>query len=168
MLKFIKSDVDNSYISFVSVNKRTGRVWGVRRNSPYDKMIAVLDKSLNDKVKLDTLYEVTMVRMSSKNGFIVTEINPKRFSATIETTYVPKAIYVVDIKFGNQIIRYNPFEGHIESMKDVDSLIEMLRGRTDIRNVDHVISDFREAANALNEKMRKDGFYFKTKKAKAS
>jgi hypothetical protein len=168
MLKFVKSEINDSYISFVSVDTITGRVKGVRKDSPYNKLIVVLDRSLQDKVIKNVLYEVTLIRMSSKNGYIAIEINPKKFKATIETTYVPKSIYNVDVKFGNKIIRYNPFEGVKNTVRDIESCVDVIKQRQDIANISYVVKDFIEAAKALDEKMKRDGFYYKTKKAKAS
>lgn len=158
-LKFVKSDVTGNYISFVSRNTKNGQIRGVRRDSEYPKKICVVDKSIAFEVMPDVLYDVVMVPMISGKGFVVISMEPSVFRATVETTYVPKAVYVVEVRFGNRKIRFDPLDGRSATVRDLGGCVEFLERRLDIMNRQQVIRDFKEAANLLLEHFHNDGFY---------
>ena len=157
-LKFVKSDKTGAYVSFVSQNPKTGRICGVRQDSEYPKKICVLDKKLMCDVLLNTLYDVTLIPMSQKNGYIAIEAAPVQFKATIETTYVPKAIYVVEVKFGNKTIRFDPMNSRKDTVRTIEGCKGILEKRVDIKNITYVVEDFVDAATDIIRKFRNDGF----------
>lgn len=160
-LKFVKSDKTGAYVSFVSQNTKTGRICGVRQDSEYPKKICVLDKEVARDVLLNVLYDATLIPMSEKNGYVVIEISPVQFQATIETTYVPKAVYAVEVKFGNKVIRFDPMRGVKDTCKTIAGCKSILEKRVDIMNVTQVVDDFVEAATNLLKRYESDGFYAK-------
>ena len=166
-LKFVKSEVKDAYISFVSINKKTGRVKGVRQDSKYEKKVCILDKVLSQYVIPNALYDATIVPMKSERGYVATQINLVKFNATVEVTYVPKAVYSIDVKFGNKDIRFNPLDGKKDSVKYFDECLEVIKQCVDIRNLDEVVDDFTKAATQLLRQYENDGYYV-AKKHKAS
>ena len=160
-LKFVKSDKTGAYVSFVSQNPKTGRMCGVRQDSEYPKKICVLDKNLVCDVLLNVLYDATLVPMAEKNGYVVIEVTPVQFKATIETTYVPKAIYAVEVKFGNKVVRFDPMNGKKDSVRTINGCKELLEKRVDIKDVNQVVEDFMCAATELVRRFKSDGFYAK-------
>ena len=147
-----------AYVSFVSQNPKTGRICGVRQDSEYPKKICILDKKLMCDVLLNVLYDSTLIPMAEKNGYVVIEVNPVQFKATIETTYVPKAVYVVEVKFGNKIIRFDPMDGRKDTIRTIDGCKSVLEKRVDIKDVTQVVEDFVDAATDIIRKFRNDGF----------
>lgn len=160
-LKFVKSEGTGAYISFVSQNVKTGRISGVRQDSEYPKKICIIDKKLACQVVPNILYDATLIPMKEKNGFIAIEITPVSFEAKMETTYVPKAIYQIEIIFGNKTILFNPLDGKKDSVRTVAGVREVLEKRMDIQNVQQVVSDFLVAAGALMRKFESDGVMLK-------
>lgn len=160
-LKFVKSEDTGAYIGFVSQNMKTGRIVGVRQDSEYPKKICIIDKKLSCQVVPNILYDVTLIPMKEKNGYIAIEITPVSFEATIETNYVPKAIYQVEIKFGNKTILFDPLDGKKESVRTVTGVREILEKRMDIQNIQQVVEDFMEAAGSLMKRYESDGIALK-------
>lgn len=159
-LKFIKSEQTGAYIGFVSQNPKTGRICGVRQDSEHPKKICVLDKALTRDVLVNTLYDATLIPMAEKNGYIVVDIIPVQFKAAIETTYVPKAIYRVEVKFGNKVIRFDPLDGRKDTIRSLKKCKSVLEKRTDIQDVIQVVDDFMVAANDIKNRFIKDGFLY--------
>lgn len=159
-LKFIKSEQTGAYIAFVSQNPKTGRICGVKQDSEYPKKICVLDKKLACDVLANTLYDATLIPMAEKNGYIVVEITPVQFKATIEIVYVPKAIYVVEVKFGNKTIRFDPLGGRKDTIRSMKKCRSVLEKRTDIQDIIQVVDDFTAAANDIKNRFIKDGFLY--------
>lgn len=162
-LKFMKSEETGAYIAFVSENFKTGRICGVRKDSEYPKKICVLDKKLVYEVLPNTLYDVTLIPMTEKNGYIAIEATPVQFKAIIETTYVPKAIYLVEAKFGNKTIRFDPMSGRKNSIRNLTECKRVLEKRTDIKDIVQVVDDFMVAANDIKQKFISDGFLYTDK-----
>lgn len=160
-LKFIKSDQTGATISFVSQNPKTGEIRGVRQDSPYPKKICLLDKTLVPETLMNTLYDATLIPMANKDGYVVIEVNPVQFKATIETTYVPKAIYQIAVKFGNKTIHFDPKDGRKSSVKRLDECRKILETRVDVKNLIDVLDDFDEAVDNLLKKYEQDGFIYK-------
>lgn len=155
-LKFIKSEETGAVISFVSQNLKTGRICGVRQNSDYPKKICVVDKVLANYILLNVLYDCTLIPMSESNGYVVIAAEPCQFKARIETSYVPKAIYVIEVKFGNKTIRFDPMDGRKESIRSLQACKEILEKRVDIQNICQVVEDFEKSAKTLLQLMEND------------
>lgn len=159
-IKFERSHT-GALAGYISRNNSDGRILGVRRDSPYPKKICLLDPSLANYVMEDVLYDVKMIPMHTKKGYIVVEATPTLFPARIEVTYVPKAIYRIEVKFGNQTILYDPHEGKKESVKSMSACMELLSKCLNIKNLDTLLLDFQQSAWDLLDKYRYDGFIYK-------
>ena len=160
-LKFVKSEKTGAIVSFVSQNPKTGRICGVRQDSQYPKKICILDKKLVSEVLLNVLYDVTMIPMTEKNGYVVIEMTPVEFKATISTTYVKKAIYRVEVKFGNKTIVFDPMDGKKDTIRTLKGCLSVLEKRVDIKDITQVVADFQESANKLLNYMRADGILYR-------
>lgn len=156
-LKFIKSEETGAYIGFVSQNPTTNVYSGVRQDSPYPKKVCVLDQKMEWQILTNVLYDVTLIPMHHKNGFVVIEATPCEFRAKIETTYIPNTAYKVEVKFGNKTIVFNPFDGEKECVRSLSKCHSVLEKRVDIKNILQVVEDFDKAANAILNKMFNDG-----------
>ena len=157
-LKFIKSDQTGALISFVSKNAQSGRICGVRQDSKYPKKICVVDKALSNEILLNVLYDCTLIPMTEKNGYVVIAAEPVQFKATVETTYVKNNIYLVEVKFGNKTIRFDPYNGRKESIKSLTACKEILEKRVDVKDLMQVVEDFEKAANKILILMDNDRF----------
>ena len=160
-LKFVKSEKTGAIVSFVSQNPKTGRICGVRQDSQYPKKICILDKKLVSEVLLNVLYDVTMIPMTEKNGYVVIEMTPVEFKATISTTYVKKAIYRVEVKFGNKTIVFDPLDGKKDTIRTLKGCLSVLEKRVDIKDITQVVADFQESTNKLLNYMRADGILYR-------
>lgn len=162
-LKFVKSDKTGAFVSFVSQNPVTGQIRGVRQDDPYPKKICILDKKLMCEVFLNTLYNATLIPMTDKDGYVVIEVTPVTFKAVVETTYVPKAIYQIDVKFGNKDIKFDPKDGKKESVRKLEVCRRLLETRLDIKDLGDVLDDFDSAVKELLRKYEQDGFAYSCK-----
>jgi hypothetical protein len=156
-LKFVKSEKTGAYISFVSQNPKSGRIVGVRQDSEYPKKICIIDQKLASIIMPDILYDVTLIPMKEKDGYIAIDVNPVAFKATIETTYVPKAIYKIEIKFGNKTILFDPVDGRKESVRTIPGVRAILEKRMDIKDLQQVVYDFLEQVDILMKYYERDG-----------
>lgn len=155
-LKFTRSEETGAYISFVSQNPKTGQYCGVRQDSPYPKKICVLDKKLSYSVIPNALYDVVMIPMAEKNGYVVTEISPVEFRARVETNYIPGELYMVSVNFGNKSIHFDPMRGHQECVRTIAGCRKVLENRIDIKNINATLIDFDLAAEALQQQYNED------------
>lgn len=160
-LKFIKSEQTGAIVSFVSQNPKTGQIRGVRQDEQYPKKICVLDKKLIPDVLLNTLYECTLIPMSEKDGYVVIEVTPVQFKATIEVSYIPKAIYTVEVKFGNKTILFDPKDGKKDSVRKLEQCRRVLETRVDVKNLPQVLEDFDKSVTNILRKYEQDGFFYK-------
>lgn len=158
-LKFKKSEVSGMLIGFVSQNPKTGRVKGVREDSEFPKQVCIVDQTIAPEIILGALYQVAIVPMYKKKGFIVIEATPYQFKADISTCYVPKACYIVEVKFGNKTIVFDPKDGRKASTRTIAGVKALLEKRIDVQNITQVVEDFVEAATDLLKKYERDGFY---------
>lgn len=160
-VKFAKSEKTGQPIGFISQNPVNKMYNGVREDSKFPKSVCIVDAKLVPEIILGVLYKVAVVPMHNKHGFIVIEAEPYQFKATIEQCYVPKACYIIEVKFGNQVIRFDPKDGKKDSMRTIPGCRALLEKRMDIANLADVIDEFVSAASDLIEKYRRDGFYYK-------
>jgi hypothetical protein len=156
-LKFVKSEQTGAYISFVSQNPKSGRISGVRGDSVYPKKICIIDQKLAGLIIPNILYDATLIPMKEKDGYIVIEITPVAFRATVETTYVPKAIYKVEVRFGNKTVLFNPVNGKQKSVSTISGVRGILEKRMDIKDLQQVVDDFLEQAYILMKYYENDG-----------
>ena len=156
-IKFQKSERTGSMVGFVT-QRTDGVIIGVRESSHHPKKICILSPELMGYILPDTLYDVKITPMKHKKAYIVLEAVPTQFNAYIETSYVPKALYQVTVKFGNKSIDFDPHEGIKKSVYSIDSCVELISKRLDIKNVEQVCQDFMIAAKNLLNRYRNDGF----------
>lgn len=165
-LKFIKSDVNGTFISFVSQNPVNNVVCGVRQDSPYPKKIVIIDREIANSIIVNVLYDCVLIPMTKvpnektgedySPGYIAIEANPVQFKATVTTNYEFGKKYSVEVKFGNKTIRFDPFTGKKESVKSLAACRAVLEKRYDLRNLMDVIADFDKAATSLIETLKQD------------
>lgn len=166
-LKFIKSEKNGAFISFVSQNPVNGVVCGVRQDSPYPKKIVIIDRKLANSLLLNVLYDCVLIPMTPviKNagreevfipGYIAIEATPVQFKATVTTQYVRGSKYQVEVCFGNKIIRFDPFRGQKETVKSLPACLAVLEKRCDVKDIMYVIESFTTAANKLLEVLKQD------------
>lgn len=149
-LKFIQSTKTGNWVSFVNINTETGRIKGVRENAPEPKKVCVASKKISGNIIRGVLYDVTMIPMEKpQNGYVVTEAEPCQFEAVISTTIVKNAVYMVEVKFGNKTVTYNPLDGKNNSVRTIAGVADILKGRKDIMNLEQVLHDFYRSANIL-------------------
>ena len=156
-LKFTKSNETGAYVAYASRHPVTQKWHGVRASSEFPKVICVLDKKLAWTILPNVLYDVTLIPMAEKTGFVAIRATPCEFKATIETSYFPGIRYRAYVKFGNKRIVFDPYEGDKESRWTVTACRAVLEKRVDIKNLAQVIEDFTDAADAILKRMEKDG-----------
>lgn len=159
-LKFIKSSRSGSWVGFVSINTKNKCIKGVREDSEEPKKVCVATHDLAAVIESGILYDVEMIPMKNKNaGFIVVAAEPHAFEAKIITTVVKNAVYLVEVKFGNKTIKYDPMDGRKDSVKTIEGVVSILESRKDIKNLLQVIEDFQRSANILLTTYKNDGYY---------
>jgi len=165
-LKFAKSQRSGSWVGFVSINTKNGCVKGVREDAKEPKKICVVTSELAPFIEPGVLYDVQMIPMKNKNaGFIVVEAEPHAFEANIESVIVKNAVYMINVKFGNKVIKFDPKDGRLDSVRTIDGVVKVLESRKDIKNQLQVIDDFIKSANILLTTFENDGHYVARKKA---
>ena len=175
-LKFIKSKKNGALISFVSQNPVNNVVCGVRQDSPYPKKIVIIDREKANNILTNVLYDCTLIPMTpvlnektGENhipGYIAIEATPVQFKATVTTKYIRGIKYMVEVSFGNKIIRFDPFRGKKESVKSLPACRAILEKRCDVQNLLEVVEDFEMAAINIVELMKQDMRQIHNKKNK--
>lgn len=165
-LKFIKSDVNGTFISFISQNPVNNVVCGVRQDSPYPKKIVIIDKEIANNIIINVLYDCVLIPMSKVPnektgedfipGYIAIEATPVQFKATITTNYEFGVKYNIEVSFGNKVIRFDPFKGKKESVKSLPACRAILEKRYDVKDIMDVVEDFDKAATSLIATMKQD------------
>lgn len=162
MLKFERSGETGAYIGFVSKNPRTGRVSGVRQDSPYPKKVCVVDARVSATIIPNVLYDVVCVPMrDKKKGYVVISAEPHQFQAVLEVIYTPKVLYQINVKFGNKTVKLDLLDGNGVKERTVAGVRSVLERRFDIKDITQVVEDFNVAASELVRNFRRDGFYAK-------
>ncbi len=160
-LKFIRSEISGAPVSFVSQNPKTGRICGVRQDSEYPKKICIVDKLLASQIIMNALYDCTLIPMDERNGYVVIAAEPVQFKATVTSTYIKGNIYLVEVKFGNKIIRFDPFNGKKESVKSMAACKSVLEKRIDVKDLIQVVEDFERAANNILRLLDRDKYHLR-------
>ena len=165
-LKFIKSEKNGALISFVSQNPVNNVVCGVRQDSPYPKKIVIIDREMANNILVNILYDCVLIPMTptlnektGENhipGYIAIEANPVQFQATVTTKYIRGIKYMVEVSFGNKVIRFDPFKGQKESVKSLPACRAVLEKRYDVKDLMDVVEDFEVAALNLLKLMKQD------------
>ncbi len=156
-LKFKRLASSGLLTSFVSADKSNGYLYGVRENDPKPKKIVLVDKSLSSTLSEDVLYMVEMTPMASGNGYVVVRAKTMQFPATLRVNYVPRAVYSIEINFGNRTLKFNPLDGRKDTVCNFTKCRQYLSKQQDIKNLDKVLSDFTKAGKSLLARMEADG-----------
>jgi hypothetical protein len=164
-IKFARSEETGEIIGFVSRHSKTKRLKGVRESSHYGKKICVLSEDLKGKIIPNVLYDVELKQMHNQNGYVVVSATPVKFKGQLKTI-ISKGIYQVTITFGNKTIYFDPVDGKSSSSKTIEGVVEILRERQDIADLDSVIKEFKTLANELIARMQKDNCDFDSRKKK--
>ena len=157
-LKFAKSERTGELIGFVSRHSKTRKLMGVREDSRFGKQICVLSEDLKGTIEPNILYSVELKHMHNAKGYVVVAATPVLFQAHVETIIVPKTLYQVTVTFGNKKIFFDPKDGKSAMSRTIDGVLEILKGRKDIRHQESVINDYLNQAQALVRRMESDGF----------
>lgn len=159
-LKFIESERNGELIAFAHVNAKTGQVLGVNEDSKCLKLICVLSAELKSRgiVRPHVLYDVKMVKMGVKQGYVVKYATPTLFSAHIKTSVVPSVFYRVIVAFGHKELVYDPFHPANPKHASLDNVVKEMEKREDIVNKRYAIVRFLRAAKLLLQRMEADGF----------
>lgn len=166
-LKFVRSDRTGSWVGFISVNTKNGCVRGVREDAKEPKKVCVVAHELSDIIEPNALYDVELTPMKNqKAGFIVKKAVPHMFEARISSTIVKNAVYLVEIKFGNKTIIFDPLDGRQDCVRTIEGVIEILQYRKDVKNLLQVISDFKLVANNIVAAYESDGYFYGKRKSK--
>ena len=78
-LKFIKSDKNGAFISFVSQNPVNNVVCGVRQDSPYPKKIVIIDRALSNSLLVNVLYDCVLIPMAQSQKTLVPQMKKSSF-----------------------------------------------------------------------------------------
>lgn len=156
-LRFIESEKNGELIAFVHKDK-TGRLLGINEDSQFRKLICVISAELKKlgTVKAGVLYDVEMVPMGIKQGYVVKTASVSKFSAHIKTEVVPKTIYRITVQFGHKTLVFDPFDPQNAKQANMKSIEEVLTSRDDVYNPTYAVERFRKAANNLLKKMEDD------------
>ena len=156
-LRFIESKKNGELIAFVHKDK-TGRLLGINEDSQFRKLICVVSAELKKlgTVKPGILYDVEMVPMGIKQGYVVKSAEVSKFSAHIKTEIVPKAIYRITVKFGHKTLIFDPFDPQNSKQENAKNIEDVLASREDVYNPTYAIERFRKAANFLLKRMEDD------------
>lgn len=159
-LKFARSEETGELIGFVSRHSKTRKLMGVREDSRFGKQICVLSEDLKGTLEPNILYSVELKPMHKANGYVVVAATPVLFQAHVETVIVPKTLYQVTVTFGNKKIFFDPKDGKSVMSRTIDGVLEILKGRKDIKYKEGVITDYLNQARALVRRMESDGFIY--------
>ena len=142
-LKFAKSERTGELIGFVSRHSKTRKLMGVREDSRFGKQICVLSEDLKGTIEPNILYSVELKPMHNAKGYVVVAATPVLF-----------------VTFGNKKIFFDPKDGKSAMSRTIDGVLEILKGRKDIRHQESVINDYLNQAQALVRRMESDGFIY--------
>ena len=148
-LKFARSEETGELIGFVSRHSKTRKLMGVREDSRFGKQICVLSEDLKGTLEPNILYSVELKPMHKANGYVVVAATPVLFQAHVETVIVP-----------NKKIFFDPKDGKSVMSRTIDGVLEILKGRKDIKYKEGVITDYLNQARALVRRMESDGFIY--------
>lgn len=152
-LKFQRSNRDN--VTFVAfVRKERGSWRGCHETDGCKKKIVLADIVLAETLLDGVLYSTHLVPMKERMGFVAISAEPVKFAARINTI-VDDDKYVVEVKFGNKTIVFDP-SSPLESHRSIDSVVKTLSKRIDIKNPEKVICDFKESAEIVSAYYRAD------------
>lgn len=155
-MKLAKSSDTGYIVGFASKNPKTGAWHGVRQDSSFPKKVCVLDRRLIPYTLTNRLYNVSLVPMKNKDGFVIVEASPVMFEAKVNSFHVKKQIYRVEVTFGGYTIIYDPMEGRKSSVKNLQEAVETLEKRTDIADIASVVEIFAKEATVIQSAFQRE------------
>lgn len=156
-IKFASSKHTGEIIGFVSRHSKTQKLKGVRENSHFGKKICVLAENLKGTIEPNVLYDVELKQMHNGNGYVVISATPVEFKAEVETKIIPGKTYQVTLTFGNKTIYFDPLGGKTKSSRTVLGVLNVLKSRKDIKDLQATCDTFKKQAEELIYQMWKDG-----------
>ena len=157
-LKFSASNRNGNLIAYVHSDPKTHMLLGVKEDSDVKKSICLLAEHLQGKVEEGILYDVEIKPMLHSSGYVVMSAVPAKFSVEIVEDVLPKVYYKVIVQFGNRKFYYDPLGGKSTASRTMAGVIDSLKARVDIANIDQVISDFVQHAKHIQEVMAQHGY----------
>lgn len=144
-IKF-KQNEKGVFYGFVTKNQK-GSWRGCNEEDDVRKKIVFVDKHDDKDMIPNTLYQVSLIPMTSDHGFIA--LNPKlvQFVAKIETE-ADNNKYRVTVKFGNKIIIYDPTSPN-KKKNDIQTIVNLLKSRADLKYKEAVTEEFLDCACLL-------------------
>ena len=121
-------------------------------------------EDLKGTVEPNVLYSVELKPMHKAKGYVVVAATPIQFSAKVETIIVPKTLYKVTVSFGNKTIYLDPKDGKSAMSRTLDGVLQVLKERKDIENLEEVLSDFIKQAQAMIYRFEQDGYIYTGKR----
>lgn len=148
-IKFSRSAKDGvTLVGYVTKNDRN--VYrGCRESDPAKKKVVIPDTAVASVMIENALYDCALKPMSNGSGFIAVKAELCLFPAVVDTT-ITNNRFKVTVKFGNKTIVYDPQYGVDDSRKTVEGVLEILRGRNDIRDKEQIIDAFLRSANMVS------------------
>ena len=159
-LRFIESDRNGELIAFVHVDTSKDKILGVNENVNCRKLICVLSAELKKRniVRPRILYDVKMVKMGVKQGYVVKYATPTLFSAHVKINIVPKVFYRVVVSWGHKELIYDPFNPANAQHGSLENIVREMDKRVDIYHKSYAIVRFLRAAKQVLSQMEADGF----------
>lgn len=160
-LKFTESlQRPGTMIAFVKEERH--HIVGVREDYKGGKKICIVAPQIASQIKPGVLYDAVIQNIirEGHNYYKVIQAKPYRFKARMEMMYVPNAVYVVLVKFGNATIKFDPKDGIKPSMKDMKVVKELLAARTDLKDVERTVLEFEKLAKKLIKQYNDDGYIY--------
>lgn len=165
-IKFTRSEVNNSLIGFVSQNTINHVLCGVRADSPYPKKIVIVHTKIAHDIIPNALYNCRLEPMAPQinpktgeayiPGYIAVEADLVQFKAKVELGYIKGVQYMVEVKFGNKTVRFDPFRGKKESVKSFEACKAVLEKRCDVVDIVGVVTEFEKSCNLIMKFLKRD------------
>lgn len=144
-IKF-KQNERGAFYGFVTKNKK-GSWRGCNENCDVKKQIVFVDEHEASNIIAGALYQVTLIPMTSKNGFIALNAKLVLFEAKINTE-VEDNIFRVTVQFGQKVIIYDP-TSEDSKKNNIQAIVNLLKSRVDLKSKDAVAEEFLDSACLL-------------------
>ena len=83
--------------------------------------------------------------------------NKRKFHAHIEISYVPRCLYVVNVRVGRRVITFDPKDGQKRSVRLLSEAVEYLKSKREyINDFPRVLTDFVESGRAILQKLSEE------------
>lgn len=144
-IKF-KQNERGAFYGFVTKNEN-GSWRGCKEDSNVKKKIVFVDRHEDSGIIPNALYQVTLIPMTSDNGFIAINARLVQFVAKINTE-VEEHTYRVTVQFGQKTIVYDPTSKDAKK-NNIQTIANLLRNRVDLKSKDAVAEEFLDSACLL-------------------